>query len=286
MEPAAVSLDGRVQRVWEGLVEPGGRDRIGGLLREGPGFPAEVLAELVEGRNGQETGGSGGRLGLGREHPRQRRVEADEERPEAFAGEASGLLDGEHRLAGPGTSDDARPADAAEHVERPDLALGQLDDLALALDELVAKQGMELDRRGDEVAEDRDTLLARWSRARPRAAPFAAPEFEGLFQPRPQVGRRAVTRQEPWLIEDEIRVHVRAQRREAESTTGTRQVNGRQGDTLTRGRSQAGLPLGQFEQLLDEVVPAGRCLLERRPIELPLAGPPPTEVVAVGSRRP
>ena len=98
-------------------VPPGLRNGVWPLPQHA-GLAAEVLAQLMERvtvsrrcprrRLGQSPG----------EHPRERGVEADEQRREALAGEASSLLRGEHRLAGPGPTDDRRPADAAERVQQ------------------------------------------------------------------------------------------------------------------------------------------------------------------------
>ena len=82
-----------------------------GRAGEHAGLAPEVLAQLVErrdrraARSPRATSSS-----LVGEHPRQRGVEADEQRPEALAREPPRLLGGEHRLAGPRAADDRRAA--------------------------------------------------------------------------------------------------------------------------------------------------------------------------------
>ena len=104
----------------------------------------------------------------------------------------------------------------------PELAVGQPDDVALALDQLVPQHRAELERRGDEVAQDLDALLAGRSCARPGTATLAVPELEGLVEPGSQVRRRAVARRQSRLVEDEVRIDIGTERCQAEAPTSTR----------------------------------------------------------------
>lgn len=274
VEPAAVPLDGGLERIRERVVEPGRRNRVRRLRRERAGLAPEVLAQLVERGHGQQAGRGGRLVGLGREHPGQRGVEADQQRAEAFAGESSCLLHGQHGLAGPGAPDDARPTHAAERVDGADLAGRQPDDLTLAFDQLVAQHRMQLDRRRDEVPKDRHTVLARRPRARTGSATLAAPDIEGQIEPTSEVGGWAVAGQESTLIEDEVRVDVGPEGGQTEATAGTREIHARKRDGMAGCGVEARLPGGQFAQLLDQVVVAGRRLRERRGLQWVTACPP------------
>ena len=171
---------------------------------------------------------------LVREQPRQRRVEADEQRLVALAREPAGLLDREHRLAGPGTADDRRPPHAAQHVEGRELLVGQLDDLAFAVGDLAAEQRPKLERRGDgrRRAARRPWRRALAWRRRTTARSTDRPS-------RAAAGCAAACVASSGLVEDELGVGVGAdQGRRVEA----REVDVGERDGVAGDRVEAGLP--------------------------------------------
>ena len=101
----------------------------------------------------------------------------------------------------------ARPSDASQQVERADLAVGQLDDLALALDELVAQHRLELDRRGHRSRAAARSPFSPGARVPGRAA--STPRSAARARPAGPPRRRRPGRNVDWSS-DEIRCPHRA----------------------------------------------------------------------------
>ena len=243
----------------------------------------------MEGLDLEQAVGAGGRLDQIRQHRRERRVEADEERPIALLREPPRLLGGEHRLAGPGTADDRGPPLRPQRVQQAVLALGQAHDLALAADDLVAEHRVQLERLGQRRDEqvDRRSGPARRVSARPLQSSNAR-------------SRKARSSRRPSSVSR--KVDWSAMR--STSTSGPRrpsrprhrvELDVREGDGLTGDRVQAGRPVRQFAKLADQRVPAVGGLLERRSRQAfagaPAAGPVASDLAGLdldarGSRGP
>ena len=108
-----------------------------------------------------------------------------------------------------------------------------------------------------------------------------APPAHSSKQPSTQSRIRCVARAlrvQDRLVEDEVRVRAQAQVEDLRAEARDLDVGER--DRVADDRVEVGRPVRQLAQLGDEAVVAVRGLLERRAIQLAVAGPPAAEAVA------
>ncbi len=232
----------------------------------------EVLRELVEGAHVESPGRLGDLARLVGQQPSEGRVEAHEQRLEAFLRELPGLGHGQHRLARPGPTDDRCAADPAQRVEDVALLLCQPDDLAIPVGDLGSQEGPQFEWRGHRCREETD------ARGPGRSPGAARPQREAAVDPGPDARVARPLRIEDGLVEDEVRIGAHAQVEHFGAEAGDLHV--REGHGVTDDRVEIRGPFRQLAQLGDEAVVAVGGLLERRALELAVARPPAALAVA------
>ena len=205
------------------------------------------------------------------QQPRERRVEAHEQRVEALASRAASPWRSRASSCPSRRHRRGRPPRSAQRVEQVQLLVGQPHDLAVAVGDLA--------RRSDRSSSGEVIIAGRSSTPLTPGPRFdaACPQLEATIDPLAQLPVALRVGRQERLVEDQLRVGVGAHQ---DLRVEAGQVDVRERDGVAGDRVEPRLPGRELLELGDQAVVAVGRLLERGAVELADTRPPATLAVA------